>query len=252
MKRRAPLQGVRYKVGEMARLAGVSVRTLHHYEAIGLLVPSGRTDAGHRLYTELDVGRLARIKGLTALGFALHEVSACLDDEAWSPLRVIEAHLVRARETLEEQRALCERLERLCEDLRRDGDGVERFIQTLEVVNMIERYYTEEQLTALARRRQELGEEAIKKVEVEWQKLFVEVKTELERGTPVDAPAAQALARRWRDLTEQTVAGFTGGDTGIKASLDRLYAEQPVNQIHPSFDPAVFSYMKQACDRLKP
>jgi MerR family transcriptional regulator, thiopeptide resistance regulator len=252
MKGHGPLQRVRYKVGEMARLASVSVRTLHHYEAVGLLVPSGRTVAGHRLYTESDVGRLARIKGLTALGFSLHEVRACLDDETWSPLRVIEAHLVRARETLEEQHALCERLERLCEDLRRDGDGVERFIQTLEVVKMIERYYTEEQLNALGRRREELGEEAIKKVESEWQKLFVEVKAELERGTPVDAPAAQALARRWRDLTEKTVAGFTGGDAGIKASLDRLYAEQPVSQIHPSFDPAVFSYMTQACTHLKP
>jgi DNA-binding transcriptional MerR regulator len=236
----------------MARLAGVSVRTLHHYEAIRLLVPSGRTNAGHRLYTESDVGRLARIQGLTALGFSLHEVRSCLDNETWSPLRVVEAHLVRARETVEEQRALCERLERLCEDLRRDGDDVERFIQTLEVVNMIERYYTEEQLDALARRREELGDKAIKQVEAEWQQLFLEVKAELERGTPVDAPAAQALARRWRDLTQKTVAGFTGGDAGIKASLDRLYAEQPVNQIHPSFDPAVFSYMTQACDRLKP
>jgi DNA-binding transcriptional MerR regulator len=236
----------------MARLAGVSVRTLHHYEAIRLLLPSGRTNAGHRLYTESDVGRLARIQGLTALGFSLHEVRGCLDDETWSPLRVVEAHLVRARETFEEQRSLCDRLERLCEDLRRDGDDVERFIQTLELVNMIERYYTEEQLNALARRREELGDEAVKKVEAEWQKLFVEVKAELERGTPVDAPAAQALARRWRELTEKTVACFTGGDAGIKASLDRLYTEQPVNQIHSSFDPAVFSYMTQACDRLKP
>jgi MerR family transcriptional regulator, thiopeptide resistance regulator len=252
MKGRDRLQPVRYKVGEMARLAGVSVRTLHHYEAIGLLIPSGRTDAGHRIYTASDVGRLARIKGLTALGFSLHDVRACLDGEAWSPLRVVEAHLLRARETLEEHRELCERLERLCEDLRRGGDDVERFIQTLEVVNMIERYYTEEQLRDLARRREELGEEAIKKVEDEWQQLFVEVKAEIERGTPVDGPAARALALRWRDLTEKTVAGFTGGDAGIRSSLDRLYVEQPVNQIHPSFDPAVFAYMKEACDRLKP
>ncbi len=115
---------------------------------------------------------------------------------------------------------------------------------------MIERYYTQEQLDALARRREEIGEEAIKDVEDRWQSLFAEVKAELDRGTPPEAPAAQALARRWQELTRETVAGFTGGDPGIAASLDRLYAEEPVHQIHPSFDPAVFAYMKKACDLL--
>ena len=238
------------KVGELARLAGVSVRTLHHYEEVGLLVPSARTDAGHRLYGRSDVGRLARIKGLTALGFSLEQARACLDDEAWSPLRLVEDHLARARESLEEQRALCERLERLRDDLRRGGDDVDHFIETLEVMNMIERYYTQEQLDALARRREEIGEEAIADVEGRWQALFAEVKAELDRGTPPDAPAAQALARRWQELTRETVAGFTGGDPGIEASLDRLYAEQPVQAIHPSFDPAVFAYVKAACDLL--
>ena len=251
MTRREPNEGPPYKVGDLARLAGVSVRTLHHYEAIGLLVPSSRTGAGHRRYDRSDVARLARIVGLTALGFSLEQARVCLDDEAWSPLRLVEDHLARARESLEEQRALCERLERLRDDLRRGGDDVEHFIETVEVMTMIERYYTQEQLDALARRREEIGEEGIRKVEEEWQALFGEVKVELDRGTPPDAPAAQALARRWRDLTRSTVAGFTGGDPGIASSLDRLYREEPVHNIHPSFDPAVFAYMKQACDLLE-
>jgi DNA-binding transcriptional MerR regulator len=241
-----------YKVGDLARMAGVSVRTLHHYEERGLLLPSRRTDAGHRLYTRSDLERLVRIKALTALGFSLDQVRGCLDDEKWSPLRLVESHLARAREELDEQRALCERLERLRDDLRRGGDEVEQFIETLEVMTMIERYYTQEQLDALARRREEIGEDAIRQVEDEWQALFAEVTAELERGTPPGAPAAQALARRWRDLIGRTVAGFTGGDPGIAASLDRLYTEQPVERIHPSFDPAVFAYMKQACDLLEP
>lgn len=249
MARRDPPRGP-FKVGELARLAGVSVRTLHHYEEIGLLVPSSRTEAGHRLYAGSDVARLARIVGLTALGFSLEQARACLDDEAWSPLRLVEDHLVRARESLEEQRALCERLERLRDDLRRGGDDAARFIETVEVMNMIERYYTKEQLDALARRREELGDQAIADVQDRWQALMAEVRAELDRGTPPEHPAAQALARRWRELTAETVAGFTGGDPSIKASLDRMYAEQPVQNIHPSFDPAVFAYMKKAVDLL--
>jgi MerR family transcriptional regulator, thiopeptide resistance regulator len=239
-----------YRVGELAAMARVSVRTLHHYEAIGLLVPSARTEAGHRMYTVSDLSRLTRVKALTALGFSLDEARRCLSDEAYSPLRLVEAHLARARESLDAQRQLCERLERLRDDLQQGGDQTEQFIATLEVLTMVESYYTPEQLQALARRREELGEDTIREVEQTWQALFDEVKAEIDRGTAVDAPAAQSLARRWRELTQRTIGGFTGGDPGIKASLDRLYAEQPVQNIHPSFDPRVFAFMNEACKLL--
>lgn len=247
MTRREP-SGPPYKVGELAHKAGVSVRALHHYEAIGLLVPSARTPSGHRLYARSDVERLARITALTALGFGLDQVRACLADEAWSPLRLIDAHLERAREALEEQRALCERLERLRAGLVAGRDDATHFIETVEVMTMIERYYTQEQLDALARRKAELGEDVIEQVEKDWAALFAEVKAEMARGTGPGDPAAQALARRWSALQQATVAGFTGGDPGIRASLDRLYAEQPADRIHPSFDPAIFAFMKEACD----
>jgi DNA-binding transcriptional MerR regulator len=247
--RREP-SGPPYKVGELAQRAGVSVRALHHYEAIGLLVPSARTPSGHRLYARSDVERLARITALTALGFGLDQVRTCLADEAWSPLRLIEAHLERAREALEEQRALCERLEHLRQAVIAGRDDAGHFIETVEVMTMIERYYTQEQLDALARRKEELGADAIDEVQNDWAALFAEVKDAIGRGALPGDAEAQALARRWSALQQATVAGFTGGDPGIKASLDKLYAEQPVEKIHPSFDPAIFGFMKQACDLL--
>src|SRR5687768_4346701 len=120
-----------YKVGELARLAGVSVRALHHYEAIGLLVPSARTASDHRLYARSDVARLAKITALTALGFTLDEVRAALDDEAWTPSRLIEAHLARAREQLAEQVELCARLEHLHATLRAGRDDVDTLFETM-------------------------------------------------------------------------------------------------------------------------
>ena len=66
------------KVGELARRTGLTVRTLHHYDAIGLLRPSGRTDSahgsGHRLYTAADVARLQQILSLKHLGFGLEQI----------------------------------------------------------------------------------------------------------------------------------------------------------------------------------
>ena len=60
-----------YKVGEVARIAKVTIRTLHHYDEIGLLVPSGRSSAGYRLYTETDIASLQHIRFHRQLGLAL-------------------------------------------------------------------------------------------------------------------------------------------------------------------------------------
>ncbi|HEY3729605.1 MAG TPA: MerR family transcriptional regulator [Solirubrobacteraceae bacterium] len=67
-------------VGEVSRLTGVTVRTLHHYDQIGLLSPSGRSDAGYRLYGYEDLTRLQEILVWRQLGFSLEEIQQLLDD----------------------------------------------------------------------------------------------------------------------------------------------------------------------------
>ena len=69
-----------YTVGQAARLGGVTIRTLHHYESIGLLMPSDRSSTGYRLYSESDLDRLTRILYYRELGFALEEIAALLGD----------------------------------------------------------------------------------------------------------------------------------------------------------------------------
>src|SRR3712207_4499624 len=68
-------------VGELSKLAGVSVRTLHHYDEIGLLRPSGRTHGGYRTYGSADLARLQLILLYRELGFPLDEIAAVLDEE---------------------------------------------------------------------------------------------------------------------------------------------------------------------------
>jgi len=71
----------RWKVGELAEATGLTVRALHHYDEVGLLVPSERTSAGHRLYDEQDVRRLYRVLALRELGLGLDEIASLLDDD---------------------------------------------------------------------------------------------------------------------------------------------------------------------------
>jgi DNA-binding transcriptional MerR regulator len=69
-----------YTVGQVSHLAGVTVRTLHHYDQIGLLTPSGRSDSGYRRYDDSDLGRLQQIRLYRELGFSLEEIATILDD----------------------------------------------------------------------------------------------------------------------------------------------------------------------------
>ena len=85
-----------YSVGQVAGFAGVTVRTLHHYDDIGLLVPGERSHAGHRRYNDADLDRLQQILFYRELGFPLEEVAALLDDPDADP----HAHLRRQHELL--------------------------------------------------------------------------------------------------------------------------------------------------------
>src|SRR5262245_48879149 len=96
------------KVGELARRTGLTIRTLHHYDEIGLLKPSHHTESGHRLYAAGDVARLQQVISLRQLGFTLEEVQDCLDRPGFSPLEVLRLHATRLRDQIELQRRLCD------------------------------------------------------------------------------------------------------------------------------------------------
>ncbi|MFF7726501.1 MerR family transcriptional regulator [Streptomyces sp. NPDC008001] len=88
-----------YSVGQVAAFAGVTVRTLHHYDEIGLLSPGGRSHAGHRRYDDADLDRLQQILFYRELGFPLEEVAALLDDPGADPVE----HLRRQHGLLTER-----------------------------------------------------------------------------------------------------------------------------------------------------
>jgi DNA-binding transcriptional MerR regulator len=195
------------KVGELARRTGLTVRTLHHYDEIGLLRPSLHTEAGHRLYTAADVARLQQVRSLRQLGFSLEEARACLDRPGFSPLEVIRFHLGRLREQIELQRQLCARLEALAALFQTAGEvSADEFLRTIEVMTMIEKLYTPEQMKQFEEAGKQVGPEEIQAVQDGWAALLPEVRASLHLDPA--SPEAQALGRRWEELTERTMRGY--------------------------------------------
>jgi DNA-binding transcriptional MerR regulator len=216
-----------WKVGELAERTSLTVRTLHHYDAIGLLSPSGRTESlhgsGHRLYTAADVERLHQILSLKQLGFTLEQIGEYLTREDYDPRQVIRLHLEKIRRQAVELDRLGNRLQALVETLDgADAVSVETFLETIEAITMVEKYYSPEQLEQLKARKEQVGDERIKQVQAEWPKLMDEVRAAMAAGVPPSDPKAQELARRWMGLVNE----FTGGDPGLAKSLGNMYANE--------------------------
>ena len=130
---------------------------------------------------------------------------------------------------------------------RSDDPSVEELTQIMEVMRMHETYYTSEQLAQLEARREEVGEDQIAAIEREWADLSGQMKAHRDAGTDPPDPDVRALAERWRDLTERTIAGFTGGDPGITESLGRMYAEEgPKKASRGTFDADLPEYVTRA------
>ena len=212
-----------WKVGELAKATGLTVRTLHHYDEIGLLSPSHRTAAGHRMYAEGDVQRLQQIVSLRSLGFALDDVRGVLEGRELMPIQIVRMHADRLRQQIRTQQRLVERLDAVAAGLdKAEHVSADELIHLIEETTMFDKYYTPEQLDQLAARREQVGEARIAEVEAEWPRLMAEVRAEMDRGTDPSDPRVQELARRWTGLVRE----FTGGDPGIARSLNNLYQNE--------------------------
>lgn len=219
-----------WKVGELAARTGLTVRTLHHYDAIGLLSPSVRTDSahgsGHRLYTAADVTRLHQIVCLKQLGFSLEQVKEYMSGSDYDPRTVVRLHLESVRRQAAELAELGDRLEALANTLdAADEVSPDTFLETIEVMTMIDKYYTPEQVKQIEDRRNAGGPEmeaAIQQGPQMWASLFADVQAAMDAGVdPADAKA-KVLAERWLAL----VTGFTGGDPGLFNSLKAMYQNE--------------------------
>jgi len=240
------------KVGQLAARTGLSVRTLHHYDEIGLLRPSGRTPAGHRLYGRAEVERLQQVASLRQLGLPLGEIRDCLDRPGFSLEGVLEIQIERLREDIGSKERLCALLEGLLGRLAADEDvSLDELTGTIEGTVALERYYTPDQLERLARRREAVGEDRMLEAQEEWAALFASFTEAMEAGIDPADERVQALSRRSAALIEE----FTGGDAGIRASLSEMYQAEGADAVMErqgmAMRPALWAYMMRAAECRK-
>jgi DNA-binding transcriptional MerR regulator len=231
------------RVGELAKRSGLTVRTLHHYDQIGLLSPAERGPGGYRLYGEDEIARLTQILILRRLDLSLAEIREVLARPETSLRETIARQIEHFEGSIELQTRLVERLRALHSRLEsHDRVSVDQLTQLMEMMTMFEKYYTPEQMEALKKRGEALGEGRIRQAEAEWPQLIARMQEELAKGTDPASATVQALARRWRELIEQ----FTGGDAGIESSLRDMYGQEPQMREQTGMDPSLMEFVARA------
>lgn len=229
----------------------MSVRALHHYDEIGLLVPMLRTPSGHRLYQQSDVERLQQIQSLRVMGIPLDEVKRLLDGAATTARSVIDLHLARLHEQIALQNRLAERLETLAAHMDRvEGASIDDLCQIIQAMTTIDKYFTPEQLDVLRDRRTSITEEHMHDVRDSWNEIIPKVRNAMAANVDPTSPEILAIAARWKTLVEE----FTGGDPKIANAVRTMYQnEGPLLQQQLGEVPTqeMFVYMSKAFAAMK-
>ena len=241
-----------YRVQDFAKLAGVTVRALHHYDRLGLLKPN-RTEAGYRLYHLRDLERLEQIVALKFLGIPLKQIRQVFQrgtSEICDSLQMQRRVLEEKRQLLDSAiRAIEEAEKAAAPGVRPDSAILKKIIEVIEMQDNMDwskKYYSAEAQAKVEERKKLWSPENQERWSKEWSDLFRDVEAAL--GEDPASGKAQALSARWNKLVE----GFTGGDPQITAGLAKMYQDRPTwpasmqQRMQPFSNKKVWEFIQKA------
>lgn len=239
-----------YSVRELARLAGVSVRTLHHYDQIGLLTPSSRTAAGYRQYGGDDLWRLQQILFFRELDVSLSEIRAILDDPAFDRVEALENH----------RRLLQLRAERLAQLLKTVEKTIRQLTEDAMTLTVEELYegFSKEQIESYeneARERwgstdayQESRRRVGKMSKGQWEGVkqqgdeATRLMASLMGRDPADPEVQAAIARH-----HAWIENFYPAPAELYTGLGQMYAEdERFRATYDAYAPGLADFMRDA------
>jgi DNA-binding transcriptional MerR regulator len=204
-------QGRTYQVKEVSRMTGVSVRALHHYDEIGLLVPSGRTEAGYRLYDQDDLLRLQQILILRELGLALEEIKRSLDDPSFDRRAALEKQRREIAARAERLQAMLGAVDAALAALTNEGEKTMKEMTQEEITTLFDgfdpsRYEDEvearwgktDAYRESARRTSQYTKQDWERYKAEAHAIMSDAAELFRRGLSPDAAEATAVAERHR------------------------------------------------------
>lgn len=241
------LEKVSWYAKEFGNLTGVSVRTLHHYDQIGLLKPSLRRSNGYRLYSETDLLKLQQIVALKFFGLKLAEIKKLIHGRV-SMVEQLELHRSILLQQVSSLQRAAEMLDVIISDVRGQGSvDWQNIINLIGVYHMTQdlkktwagKVYTEDQLKQFAELKQHYSAEEAMAIETAWKDLITEVRANLTQD-PVGV-IGQRLAQAWMDLVDRSYGSYT-------ELRDATWLAYKHNKIpNAPFDKEIWDFIETAC-----
>lgn len=233
---------MRLKVGELAKRSGLTVRTLHHYHAIGLLTPSARADNGYRLYDRDDVARLHQIQALRRFGLSLAEIGDYLNQPGTPLVDLVAKQIASLDRQLAQASQLRERLVSLHAQLAAGTEPeLSDWLTTLELMTVYDKYFSDEELARMPMYRKSQTGDA------EWIALVADVRALHDAGVPPEDDRVRALADRW--MTQ--LVRDTAGDPRLLAKLNVMHEREPSMQTKIGISTELRDYVLKAVAETK-
>jgi len=196
-----------YLVKEVAELSGVSVRTLHHYDELGLLVPSGRTDAGYRIYDDEDLRRLQQILIGRELGLSLEDVRRSLDDPSFDRKAALLAQRAELEERARRTDAMLRAVDAALADLQGETMDMKQlfngFDPTQHEAEAEARWGNTDSFQESKRRTQRYTKEDWQRLAAEQAAIYTEAFRLLQAGMAPSSAEAMAVAERHRQSIDR-------------------------------------------------
>lgn len=233
----------RYTSGQIASASGLTIRTIQHYDNIGLLRSSGRTDSGHRYYTQDDLIRLEQIVFYKSLDFSLDQIKEQIllqpsKNELLEMFKNQRLLLLQKMEHLHTSFATIGIMSGMIEAGKEPPFAV--LLKVLcalpgdDIFSQAPQLLTKKQQETLSPQFQDV--EPIQRFYHKWKEILIEATILIHENIPPNSTAAQDLAKRWWD----TILSFTGGDMELIKQLSELHLEdQLVTKNEEMMDSAI-------------
>jgi len=227
------------KIGELAKMTGVTVRTLHYYDEVGLVKPVKVTETGHRLYDLQSITELYRIMAMKDLGFNLEEINDLIRIKDIDVNKLIDIQLSSIQNEIAFKQLIFTKLLKLRQKLKDNNYlSTEDFQTIVPFINAsADQYFTKEQFEELRNRHESLNQES--EITAEWMKFILKLENCYKNKLPKTDSDAIDCIEYWNKMTTCLI----GDDQQMENSILSFHSSQGSDQLKYGLTEELYQYL---------
>ncbi|AJD89642.1 hypothetical protein JMA_03250 [Jeotgalibacillus malaysiensis] len=236
-----------WKIGEVAELTGLTIRTLRYYDQIKLFSPSEYTESGHRLYTKEDLIRLQPILSMKQMGMPLEDIHHLTsNEEEQTAADVLKTQIQRVKQDIQAQQTLLNELEGALRITQSNQMmTIQELTRLMEAMKLSkEKYFTKEQLERMRGHYDTLDSDTLSAAQQRFENLIFRIRIEIQKGTLPNDSYVQQLASEWNEM----INTFSKNDAALRQQAEQFHAENPGNNLQFGMDGEVYRFIMEALE----